>query len=70
MTETARRRRWRPFGKRPESRGSRNACCPPTAYTSAEVLAWEQRHLFAGSWTCLGRLADLFPDLGRDGRSR
>ncbi len=35
---------------------------PADAYTSPEVLAWEQRHLFAGSWTCLGRLVDLFPD--------
>ena len=34
---------------------------PAEAYTSPEVLAWEQRHLFAGSWSCLGRLADLFP---------
>jgi Rieske 2Fe-2S family protein len=29
---------------------------PAAAYSSPEVLAWEQRHLFAGSWTCLGRL--------------
>ncbi len=35
---------------------------PAAAYTSPEVLAWEQRHLFAGSWTCLGRYVDLFPD--------
>ncbi|WP_372734473.1 aromatic ring-hydroxylating dioxygenase subunit alpha [Nocardioides sp.] len=35
---------------------------PAEAYTSAEVLAWERRHLFAGSWTCLGRLEDLFGD--------
>jgi Rieske 2Fe-2S family protein len=34
---------------------------PAEAYTSPEVLAWEQRHLFAGSWTCLGRSDDLFP---------
>ena len=34
---------------------------PAAAYTSPEVLAWEQRHLFAGSWTCLGRVVDLFP---------
>ena len=34
---------------------------PAEAYTSAEVLAWERRHLFAGSWTCLGRVDDLFP---------
>ncbi|GAA4361341.1 aromatic ring-hydroxylating oxygenase subunit alpha [Angustibacter luteus] len=31
------------------------------AYTSDEVLAWERRHLFAGTWTCLGRLDDLLP---------
>ncbi len=34
---------------------------PAAAYTSPDVLAWEQRHLFAGSWTCLGRLVELFP---------
>ena len=28
---------------------------PALAYTSAEVLAWARRHLFAGTWTCLGR---------------
>ncbi len=32
---------------------------PAAAYTSAEVYAWEQRNLFAGAWTCLGRVADL-----------
>ena len=26
------------------------------------MLAWERRHLFAGSWTCLGRVDDLFAD--------
>ena len=35
---------------------------PALAYTSADVLAWERRHLFAGGWTCLGRLVDLFPE--------
>jgi len=35
---------------------------PATAYTSPEVLDWERRHLFAGTWTCLGRLAELLPD--------
>jgi len=35
---------------------------PAAAYTSPEVLAWERRHLFAGSWTCLGRMVELFPD--------
>ena len=34
---------------------------PAEAYTSEEVLAWERRHLYAGAWTCLGRVADLFP---------
>lgn len=37
---------------------------PAAAYTSGEVLAWERRHLFAGSWTCLGRLEELLPDQG------
>jgi glycine betaine catabolism A len=40
---------------------------PAEAYVSAEVLAWELRHLFAGSWTCLGRLDDLLP-AGGDAR--
>lgn len=35
---------------------------PAEAYTSPAVLAWERRHLYAGSWTCLGRAADLFDD--------
>ncbi len=35
---------------------------PAAAYTSVEVLDWERRHLFAGGWTCLGRLVDLLPD--------
>ena len=35
---------------------------PAVAYTSDEVLAWELRHLYAGSWTCLGRLEELLPD--------
>jgi Rieske 2Fe-2S family protein len=33
---------------------------PARAYTAPDVLAWEQRHLFAGTWTCLGRRAELF----------
>jgi Rieske 2Fe-2S family protein len=33
---------------------------PAEAYTSTEVLDWERRHLFAGGWTCLGRVQDLF----------
>ncbi len=35
---------------------------PAAAYTSEEVLAWERRHLFAGTWTCLGRLEELLPE--------
>jgi Rieske 2Fe-2S family protein len=35
---------------------------PALAYTSEEVLAWELRHLYAGTWTCLGRLEELLPD--------
>jgi Rieske 2Fe-2S family protein len=34
---------------------------PAEAYTSEEVLSWELRHLFAGSWTCLGRVDELLP---------
>lgn len=37
------------------------AMLPAAAYTSDEVLAWERRHLFAGTWTCLGRLDELLP---------
>ncbi len=40
---------------------------PAEAYTSPDVLAWEKRHLLAGSWTCLGRLVDLFPPRDRGG---
>ena len=37
------------------------ACTLPTAaYTDPRLLAWERRNLFAGSWTCVGRDADLF----------
>ena len=32
---------------------------PAVAYTSTEILAWERRHMFAGSWECLGRDEDL-----------
>ncbi|HKE51318.1 MAG TPA: aromatic ring-hydroxylating dioxygenase subunit alpha [Actinomycetes bacterium] len=32
---------------------------PAVAYTSADLLAWEQRHLFAGSWVCVGRADEL-----------
>ena len=35
---------------------------PAEAYTSQDVLDWERRHLYAGSWTCLGRVEDLFAD--------
>lgn len=35
---------------------------PAVAYTSPEVLAWELRHLYAGTWTCLGRLDELLPE--------
>ena len=46
----------------PSSRtGPGRRCCPPLAYTSPEVLAWEQRFVFAGTWACLGRLEELLP---------
>jgi Rieske 2Fe-2S family protein len=32
---------------------------PAEAYTSPEVLAWERRHFFEGSWVCVGRAAAL-----------
>ena len=32
---------------------------PPSAYTSAEVLAEEHRRIFASEWMCVGRTADL-----------
>jgi Rieske 2Fe-2S family protein len=32
---------------------------PAVAYTSRNVLAWERRHVFAGSWLCLGRVDEL-----------
>ncbi len=35
---------------------------PAEKYTSPDVLAWERRQLFAGSWSCLGRVDDLFPE--------
>src|SRR5680860_1497608 len=40
----------RPFGE--------STMLPAAAYTSAEVFAWEQRHLFAGTWTCVGLARD------------
>jgi Rieske 2Fe-2S family protein len=42
----------RPFG---ESR-----MLPAAAYTAPEVLVWEQRHLFAGTWSCVGRVDEIF----------
>ncbi len=35
---------------------------PGVAYTSADVIAWERRHLFAGSWACLGRADEVLGD--------
>jgi glycine betaine catabolism A len=32
---------------------------PADAYTSAEIWAWEQRHVFADSWTCVGRVDEI-----------
>ena len=32
---------------------------PREAYTDPAVLAWERRHFFAASWTCLGRVDEL-----------
>jgi Rieske 2Fe-2S family protein len=41
----------RPFGQ--------SRMLPGPAYTSPAVFAWEQRNLFAGTWTCVGRDEDL-----------
>jgi Rieske 2Fe-2S family protein len=39
---------------------------PALAYTSEEVFAWEQRQVYAGTWTCLGRLDELLPEAAAD----
>jgi Rieske 2Fe-2S family protein len=41
----------RPFGE--------SVVLPAAAYTDPSVLAWERRHLFAGSWTPVDRTAEL-----------
>ncbi len=37
---------------------------PAAAYTDPTVLAWERRHLMAGSWTALGRAGELLVGTG------
>lgn len=37
----------------------RSRMLPREAYTDGEIFAWEQRHIFEGAWTCIGRAADL-----------
>ena len=53
MTTTSdrQRRHDRPARSRRDSAAVRSSpgCCPRAAYTSDEVFAWEQRHLFAGT---------------------
>jgi glycine betaine catabolism A len=44
-----------------ERSADRATMLPALAYTSPEVLGWELRHVFAGTWTCLGRLDQLLP---------
>jgi glycine betaine catabolism A len=44
----------RPFGE--------STMLPARAYTAPDVLAWELRHLFAGTWTCVGRVDELLGD--------
>ena len=34
---------------------------PAAAYLDEAVLAWEHRYVFAGGWTCLGRVAEVLP---------
>jgi Rieske 2Fe-2S family protein len=45
----------------------RSRMLPAAAYTSPSVLAWEQRHLFAGTWTCVGRESVFRARSGRSG---
>src|SRR5512138_2004788 len=33
----------------------RSRTLPAAAYTAQEIFEWELRHLFAGTWTCVGR---------------
>jgi glycine betaine catabolism A len=42
-----------------------NRMLPADAYTSAEVLDWERRALFAGTWTCLGRADEVLAAAGK-----
>ena len=51
-----------PVSRRRCGRSARARCCPAEAYTSPAVLAWERRHFFAASWTCVGRVDELLPD--------
>lgn len=44
--------------------GAPERMLPAAAYTSAEVLSWERRNLFAGSWTCLGRADEVLTMAG------
>jgi len=53
MSPEALHRALRPFGE--------GTMLPAQAYTSPEVLAWERRNFFAGTWTCLGRREALAP---------
>ncbi len=54
-----------PSGRHPDALGAamrasgQSRMLPAAAYTSPQVLAWERRYLFAGTWTCVGRDADL-----------
>jgi glycine betaine catabolism A len=43
----------RPFGE--------STMLPARAYTAPEVLAWERRWLFGGTWTCVGRADEILP---------
>ena len=42
----------------------RSRTLPAEAYLSEEVFSWERRHLFEGSWVCVGRTEGL-GDAGR-----
>jgi glycine betaine catabolism A len=45
----------------PEEAHGPDRMLPAAAYTAPEVLDWERRHLYAGTWTCLGRVDEVLP---------
>jgi len=50
--------RWPPAPVDPGGDGAARML-PALAYTGPDVLAWERRHLFAGTWSCVGRIDEV-----------